>query len=481
MPETSTLTLACDRPGTALNAIWSFGANTCHAPLWLRDDLLHHIELSRRELGFRHFRCHDWLGQNMVKPAAGGGWAFARLHQALDRVLALGCKPFFNLCSMPEGMSRDDQHLSTYRFRSSPPADWSRWYGLMRDLMASLAARYGLPELRAWHFEVWNEPDINYWTGTQAEYFKLYDLAARAVKECDPALKVGGPATARTAWIREFCQHVAAPSADFGLAMPRCDFISTHVYPSDLAFLDRDQGEVKLQHSNVMGRLFAAARSAIDGILGKEMPLICGEWNSSAGPMAANHDTCNNGAFIVKTMLDLAPICQGSLFWDLSDIYEETGWHYQPFHGGYGLITINDLPKAGWHAFRLLHEHAGEALAMRWDAAPAGVGALASREPGMLRVLLYHHSEPGSTPAAATVRLAGLPAGCALARLEEVLPGAGSAYETWIELGRPTFATRELLERLEAASRPRRRSVDPADPLRLAPGTFCQLSIPLAG
>ena len=41
--------------------------------------------------------------------------------------------------------------------------------------------------------------------------------------------------------------------------MPRCDFIVTHAYPSDLAFLDRAEGTVQLQDSTVMGALFGAA------------------------------------------------------------------------------------------------------------------------------------------------------------------------------------------------------------------------------
>lgn len=477
----ATLLVPCLHPGTPLNPLWRFGANTCHAPLWLRDDLVSHIAQARRELGFRYMRCHDWLGSNMVAPLPGGGWDYARVLTALERVLAVGCRPFLNLCSMPTGMGRDDSNLSTYRFRSSPPADWRQWHALVAGLMRALERRFGLAELRTWYFEVWNEPDINYWTGTQAEYFRLYDLAARAVKEADPALRVGGPATARTAWIREFCQHVATPSADFGLAMPRCDFISTHAYPSDLAFLDRDQGEVRLQNSNVMGRLFAAARTTIDGILGPDMPLICGEWNSSAGPMAVNHDVCNNAAFIAKTMIDLEPVCQGSLFWDLSDIYEETGWHYQPFHGGYGLRTVNDLPKAGWHAFRLLDQHDGRRLPCSWPAgAPAGVGALASRDGGTVRILLHHCVEPDA-PAAGpiAITLDGVPSGCGPLLVEEVVPGAGSAYETWQALGSPTFPTRDLLERLEAASRTRRSDAPPDRAILLAPGTIAQLTLRL--
>jgi beta-xylosidase len=40
--------------------------------------------------------------------------------------------------------------------------------------------RYGVPDVRAWNFEVWNEPNLPSFSrnGTQAQYFELYsDLA----------------------------------------------------------------------------------------------------------------------------------------------------------------------------------------------------------------------------------------------------------------------------------------------------------------
>ena len=38
-------------------------------------------------------------------------------------------------------------------------------------------------EVREWFFEVWNEPNLKeFWTGTQADYFKLYRYTVEAIK-----------------------------------------------------------------------------------------------------------------------------------------------------------------------------------------------------------------------------------------------------------------------------------------------------------
>ena len=81
--------------------------------------------------------------------------------------------------------------------------------------------------MREWFFEVWNEPNLKaFWTGTQADYFKLYRYTAHAIKSVDGALRVGGPATAANEWIEEFldfCEKKKLPA----------DFVSTHHYPTD--------------------------------------------------------------------------------------------------------------------------------------------------------------------------------------------------------------------------------------------------------
>ena len=53
--------------------------------------------------------------------------------------------------------------------------------------------RYGIAEVGGWKFEVWNEPNIVFWAGTQDQYFELYRQSALAIKSVDKRLQVGGP------------------------------------------------------------------------------------------------------------------------------------------------------------------------------------------------------------------------------------------------------------------------------------------------
>jgi xylan 1,4-beta-xylosidase len=399
-----------------------------------------------------------------------GSFNFEKLKKAFDNLLAIGLKPFMELSAMPGAFASNDKAICYYGFRTAPPKDWEEWGKLISSLIEFLLGEYGIEEISQWYFEVWNEPDISFWSGSREEYFKLYEISARSIKKIAPELRVGGPATSKTAWIDEFLEFVAVNSVP-------CDFISTHAYPSDLAFLDSAVGDVALLNSNIMKKLFSEARMKIDKKLGASIPLICGEWNSSAGPYAFNHDECNNAAYIAKTMDELSAVCAGSLYWNISDIYEEGDFHFRAFHGGYGLINVNDIKKSSFHAFRFLNELKGEKIGIDFSAKVEGFGALATKDGDKVIVLLYYCKEPDvEQPEEIRVALNGLEA-FSEASLEEILPCSGSAYEKWMELGKPDFINKEVLLQLEAASLPLKRTVDMKDGINIKLGSLLKLEV----
>ena len=66
------------------------------------------------------------------------------------------------------------------------------------------------------------------------------------------------------------------------------------------------------------------------------------------------HDEKYAAAFIVKTVLDSAHLMDGYMFWCCSDIYEEQFMLGTPFHGGFGLVNNEGIPKPNFWAFKLL-------------------------------------------------------------------------------------------------------------------------------
>ena len=456
-----------------LSKIWEFGVNTCHAPLWLRTDLAGQLKRQHEELGFRHIRFHDVFGDELGVVDSEGNFHFERVIQIYKNVLACGMKPFVELSSMPGALASGENHLCFYKFRSDPPTRWEAWRELIETFLSTLTDSFGEDEVKTWYFEVWNEPDLPFWSGDRDGYFRLYDLARNAIKSVSRSYRVGGPATSKTKWIPEFVAHVSKPSADDPDDGIRCDFISTHAYPSDLAFLNSAEGSVRLEQASVMRELYTAVRQVLDTAWGPDFPLFAGEWNSSAGPYAFNHDECNNAPFVCKTMCELRGLCTGSMYWGASDIYEEGGFHYAPFHGGYGLETVNSIPKAAYHAFRFLHDLGETELEAAFDQSSEEHGALATEQNGEIRVLVWNYRSPETAGEPLEFGISG--AGNCRGTVERIEPGYGSAYETWRELGSPEFLDYRSFEKLAAASRTRREDFAEGETIFLAPGTVALL------
>ncbi len=102
-----------------------------------------------------------------------------------------------------------------------PPSDHDKYaemiYQTVRHL--NVEKKFGVK------FSVWNEPNVNFWQGTQEELFKIAEVTTRAIKRADRHSMAGGPATAQMApdWIEAFVKHYA----DNDLPL---DFISWHYY-----------------------------------------------------------------------------------------------------------------------------------------------------------------------------------------------------------------------------------------------------------
>jgi xylan 1,4-beta-xylosidase len=73
-----------------------------------------------------------------------------------------------------------------------PPKDEAKWSKLVAAYATHLRDRYG-SQTATWLWEVWNEPDIGYWHGTPAEYDRLYDLTAAAIRQVLPQQASAAP------------------------------------------------------------------------------------------------------------------------------------------------------------------------------------------------------------------------------------------------------------------------------------------------
>lgn len=83
-------------------------------------------------------------------------------------------------------------------------------------------------------------------------------------------------------------------------------------------------------------------------------PLYMTEWNCNAILMSPTNDDKKVACFQVKTIDEMDEFTTGSSIWCFSDIFDEFLMIPDEFSGGFGLLTINGIPKPQFHALKLM-------------------------------------------------------------------------------------------------------------------------------
>ncbi|MGH8234477.1 MAG: GH39 family glycosyl hydrolase, partial [Rhodanobacteraceae bacterium] len=206
----TTFTCDFDAPGSTLAHVWSHTVGSGHADLALRADWQQQMAKTHKELGVRHVRFHGILDDSMgtyLIEMDKNLYSFFNADQIFDFLVSIGMKPLVELSFMPTALQTGGDTVFFYRANVTPPRDYAKWADLITRLVKHWVERYGIDEVRSWYFEVWNEPNLDaFWKGKQADYFKLYQYTANAIKSVDAQIRVGGPATADDEWVPEFLQ-----------------------------------------------------------------------------------------------------------------------------------------------------------------------------------------------------------------------------------------------------------------------------------
>ena len=391
------------------------------------------------------------------KVEAAGPYNFSYIDQIYDGLLEMGVRPFVEMSFMPKKMAADPAmlHAFWYKPNVSPPKAYAQWDAMIAAFAQHLIERYGIDEVSTWDFEVWNEPNLDFWGGrpNMPTYYELYDHTALALKRVSKRIRVGGPATAQAAFVGEFLAHCKAKNIPV-------DFASTHVYGNDTADNVLKTNE-QIPRATMVYRAVKKVHDEIAASPYPQMPLIFSEYNASYANEPDVTDSVYMGPWLANNIRLCDGLTESMSYWAFSDVFEEQGVVRTPFYGGFGLLAADNIPKPALHAFAMLHQlgdrrikvESENALATRsadgsieialWNyAAPYGEGASYTRPP----------ADPGPTKSF-TVRVAGLrkDAAVVLWRLDV---DHGNVVKTFDAMGRPATPSRDQLAKLRAAAAP---------------------------
>jgi xylan 1,4-beta-xylosidase len=386
--SSNTIVIDATAPAHPFPHFWEQMFGSGRAILSLRDDYRRDLHTVKKITDLKYVRFHaifdDEVGLYDEDSTGKPVYNFSYVDQIYDGLLAEGVKPFVELSFMPNKLAAN-QHFQAFWYKPdvSPPKDYVKWDGLITAFVEHLIARYGMDEVASWYFEVWNEPNLDFWAGnpSQSTYFGLYDHTAQAIKKVNVRLRVGGPATAQAAWADVFIRHCAENNIPV-------DFVSSHVYANDSAkdVFHRDEN-IPRDHM-----VCDAVRHVHDQIAASSkpnLPLIWSEFNASYKNEPEVTDSTYMGPWLAETIQQCDGVVDLMSYWTFSDVFEEQGVVKTPFYGGFGLLSEDSIPKPAFYAFQLLHQLGDQRLALNSDSA-----LVTKRKDGSLVIAVWNYDPP---------------------------------------------------------------------------------------
>jgi xylan 1,4-beta-xylosidase len=437
---------------------WEKMFGSGRAILSLRESYRNDLRETKRITGFDYVRFHaifhDEAGVYDEDKNGQPIYNFSYVDQIYDGLLENHVRPFVELSFMPKKLTSDPNALHPFWYKQNvaPPKDWNKWEQLVENFARHLVDRYGVDEVAQWYFEVWNEPNIDFWAGNPKEetYFELYDHAAHAIKRVSPRLRVGGPATAQAAWVDRFLAHCKEKNVPV-------DFASTHVYGNDKAE-DVFGTHEKIPRTQMVCRAVRKVHDQISASPYPNMPLVWSEFNADYSNDRKVTDSAFMGPWMADTIRQCDGLTQMMSYWAFSDVFEEQGVVKTPFYGGFGLLAERGIPKPAFNDFALLHQLGDMRLDVNSDSA-----LVTRRKDGSLAIAVWNLFLPEETGPPKTLTLHFKNLGGAHSASVTIVDGEhGSPLPTWAKLGRPALPSLQEIEALRRAAAlpsPRREDI----------------------
>ncbi|MGR5501938.1 GH39 family glycosyl hydrolase [Vibrio sp. DNB22_10_4] len=341
-----------------LNPIWGKVMTFGCAHEALRPKMQQQMAFMQSKLHFQHVRFQGIFVEQMQIVVNLGQYNWSYVDELFDFLLSIELKPFVCLGYTPDTFASGTQSVAHWKGNITPPQEMVWWQDLLVQFFQHILQRYGEAEVTTWYFEAWNEPDLAgiFWSEDQTTYHQHYLNTYQAIRSVHPGIKIGSPSVshmsfATSDWLNhfvDFChENELTP-----------DFFSLHIYPEvyDAFSSLENSGNVIRRSLGEFGsrELITKGKQHIASLAPEEVHVT--EWNTSACWGNKLLDTAYMGSFIIHNAIDLINEVDSLAVWTFSDLFEERGPSASTFHGGFGLLTREGIPKPGFHALALLQQ-----------------------------------------------------------------------------------------------------------------------------
>jgi xylan 1,4-beta-xylosidase len=477
----------------------------------------HYVFCSGSGFGIPH-----WGNGNVYHEDADGNpyYDFTIADQTYDAIVQAGHHVLVELGFTPRDLLPDEAAemsipssptvYSAYEHGawSYPPKDYAKWGGLVAAHAQHCLERYGAEEVGTWLWELWNEPDIFYWRGTDEEFYELYSVTAAAVRSVLPDAKVGGPAV--TGGGVDMMRGFLASTIENGDPI---DFVSFHTKGSAFTpwrVYGPTGGEAPEKQSPSTNKMLFEVRRLLRVVAEfpqyHDLPAIVDECDAG---VPAHYSFYDNANFAFQNT-EYYPVFQVKLMKKLLDLNERetvqveqaTSWSFyfegeRYFEGTRAFLTAGGIEKPLLNAYRALGRLGTTRLPASSDAevsvdeldAAEGrsmgeeVDVLAARaDDGTVSVLVWRHTDDqyhvDDLQAEVSLQVSGLRGVDYTLEHLRIDADHSNAHTVWQGLGAPQLPTDEDLSAIKA--RQGLEAFEPAKSVSAADGELSlSISLPL--
>lgn len=427
-----------------------------------------------------------WGSTNAYTEDANGNpvYDWTIIDRIFDTYLERGMKPLVEIGFMPEALTTGPEPYrhnwrpsggALYTGWTAPPKDYDKWSELIYRWALHLKERYGEAEVLTWYWEVWNEPDIGYWSGSFEEYCKLYDYAAHGLKRALPDAKIGGPHTTdptganAAEYLRKFIEHcLRGTNYATGQKGSPLDYVGFHAKGSPSVV----DGHVRMNLGRQLRNIQTGAEIVASFPELKGIPIIIGE-SDPEGCAACSIDHHPQNAYRNGTMFSSYTAAAFAKKYEIAartgaNLLGAVSWAFefedQPWFAGFRDLATNGVDKPVLNVFRMYGMMKGdlvEATSSQGLTAAetvansvrgqADVGVLASRDGNSAAVMVwnYHDDDVEADPAQVMLLVDKLGAGRVFVSHYRIDRDHSNSYELWKSMGHPQHPTAEQYASLE--------------------------------
>ncbi|PXV84896.1 beta-xylosidase [Lachnotalea glycerini] len=447
------------------------------AKLLLYESVRDMIRKAQSEIGFQYISFNSLLSDDMMiyhENAYGDSiLSFTYVNEILDFIIGQKLKPFIRLNYIPRDLANNTS--KTVYFKKdfiSKPKDMNKWILLVEKLFLNFIQRYGLKEVSSWPVNIWNEPAASIFSfDDEEDFFFFYTETFCIIKQMLPTVKIGTPPMTflNFEWFQRFNDYIKSKNCT-------PDYIDLHYYDDaaatniqleesfdkSLFFSNLSQYDI-LNNLNTDPNAFFFYLNKFKNNMKElgygKLPHYLSEWNLTLSCRNRINDTCFKSCYLTKNLLENYDRLQSFGYWSITDRHEEMQIPSSLYHGGFGLLTMNGVPKASYNVLRLM-KRLGSRFLGRGD------GWFVTKEDNRIIIVYYnyeHYSKlfasgklfdmtnseryipfSNEQDAIAKITLSNLPGRRCTIKEFFVNRNYGSSFDNWVRMGAESLNEEDL-------------------------------------